>query len=57
MAIDQLRCFVPPTRRHVLGLVETKGLEDMVLALKALHRVDMKVGIPTHGWGRSVKGQ
>lgn len=35
--------------RHISGPVETTGVEDMVLALKALYRVDVKVEMPLCG--------
>ena len=38
------------TYRLILGLVEIKGLEDMVLAPTVLHSVNMKVGSHHMSW-------
>lgn len=44
MAISWLigsKCLLPV--RHVSGLMDNRGIEDRVRALKALYSVDMKV--------------
>lgn len=53
MVIDcliDIKCLLPA--RHIAGLAETKGIEDMVLALKELDSVDVMVETPLHGQER-----
>ena len=53
MAINWLidiLCLLPA--RHLSGLVETKGIEDVGLALKRLYRAGVKVEIPPHRQGK-----
>lgn len=53
MVIDcliDIKCLLPT--RHIAGLAETKGIEDMVLALKELDSVDVMVETPLHGQER-----